>query len=63
MENEQINLTAMEIATLHAGMLAAASEGKLKDVEHVRVCADKENALSVYGPDGELFTITRKPNV
>ena len=60
MQNEQINLTAMEIATIHAGMLAVASEGKLENVDHVRICVeDKENKISIYGSDGILFTINR----
>lgn len=62
MENQQINLTPLEVATIYDELHTLAGDGKLQDVEHVRICADKANLISIYSSDGLLFTVNRKPN-
>lgn len=62
MQNEQINLTPLEVATICNELTGLASDKKISITEKVRVCADKENVISIYGTDALLFTVDRKPN-
>jgi hypothetical protein len=62
MQNEQINLTPLEMATICNELTDLAADKKISITEKVRVCADKENVISIYGADALLFTIDRVPN-